>query len=68
MNTEHGDRYMYALIKHQISPNLYMSFRMIKFAIAAMDSAKIVFIGIYGRVKIGQLVPMIANIVLHRAI
>jgi predicted transposase YdaD len=44
MNTEHGDRYMYALIKHQISPNLYMSFRMIKFAIAAMDSAKIVFI------------------------
>jgi predicted transposase/invertase (TIGR01784 family) len=37
MKTEHGDGYVYALIEHQSSPDLHMGFRMVRYAIAAMQ-------------------------------
>jgi len=37
LNTSQGDGYIYALIEHQSSPDKHMAFRMMRYAIAAMQ-------------------------------
>lgn len=37
LKTQRGDGYVYTLIEHQSSPNKHMSFRMMRYAIAAMQ-------------------------------